>query len=59
MRAERVCLLAVAGTEAALVLASGMAAISSTLLTLLKAGDHLLIQVRGAARLLACLRGCP
>jgi cystathionine beta-lyase/cystathionine gamma-synthase len=38
-----------AGTEAALVLGSGMAAITSTLLTLLKAGDHMLIQVRGAA----------
>lgn len=34
-----------AGTEAALPLASGMAAICSTLLTLLKAGDHMLIQV--------------
>lgn len=28
-------------------MASGMAAISTTLLTLLKAGDHMLIQVRG------------
>lgn len=35
------------GTEAALPLSSGMAAICSTLLTLLKAGDHMLIQ--GAA----------
>lgn len=34
-----------AGTEAALPLASGMAAICSTLLTLLKTGDHMLIQV--------------
>jgi hypothetical protein len=33
-----------AGTEAALALGSGMAAITSTLLTLLKAGDHMLIQ---------------
>ncbi|BDA44404.1 Cystathionine gamma-synthase [Coccomyxa sp. Obi] len=32
------------GTEGALVLSSGMAAISSTLLTLLRPGDHLLIQ---------------
>jgi hypothetical protein len=34
-----------AGTEAALPLASGMAAICSTLLMLLKTGDHMLIQV--------------
>lgn len=34
------------GTEAALPLASGMAAITSTLLTLLRAGDHMLIQVQ-------------
>ena len=33
------------GTEGAVVLSSGMAAISSTLLTLLRPGDHLLIQV--------------
>ena len=32
------------GTEAAVVTASGMAAISSTLLALLRSGDHLLIQ---------------
>mmetsp|Transcript_25443 Transcript_25443/g.55247 ORF Transcript_25443/g.55247 Transcript_25443/m.55247 type:complete len:398 (+) Transcript_25443:147-1340(+) len=32
------------GTESALVLASGMAAISTTLLSLLSAGDHMLIQ---------------
>src|SRR5580704_8028616 len=32
------------GAEAAVVAASGMAAISSTLLTVLKAGDHLLAQ---------------
>ncbi|KAK9915831.1 hypothetical protein WJX75_004668 [Coccomyxa subellipsoidea] len=32
------------GTEAALVTASGMAAISSTLLALLRPGDHLIIQ---------------
>ena len=31
-------------TEAAMVTSSGMAAISTTLLTLLKAGDHMLIQ---------------
>eukprot|EP00879_Flechtneria_rotunda_P021752 GHRR01022936.1.p1 GENE.GHRR01022936.1~~GHRR01022936.1.p1 ORF type:complete len:343 (+),score=118.12 GHRR01022936.1:395-1423(+) len=36
--------LTVVGTEAALVLGSGMAAVTSTLLTLLKAGDHMLIQ---------------
>lgn len=36
-----------AGTEAALPLASGMAAICSTLLTLLNSGDHMLIQVGG------------
>lgn len=35
-----------AGTEDALALASGMAAISTTLLTLLSAGDHMLIQAR-------------
>lgn len=40
-------ILMLAGTEAALVLSSGMAAISSTLMTLLKAGDHMLIQVGG------------
>jgi cystathionine beta-lyase/cystathionine gamma-synthase len=39
------CCAVSSGTEAALPLASGMAAISSTLLTLLKAGDHMLIQV--------------
>jgi cystathionine beta-lyase/cystathionine gamma-synthase len=33
------------GTEAALVTASGMAAISSTLLALLRPGDHLISQV--------------
>ena len=32
------------GTEAAVVTASGMAAISSTLLALLRSGDHLIIQ---------------
>ena len=32
------------GTEAAVVTSSGMAAISSTLLALLRSGDHLLIQ---------------
>lgn len=37
-------LAALEGTEAALVLSSGMAAISTTLLTLLSAGDHMLIQ---------------
>ncbi|WIA36723.1 hypothetical protein OEZ86_007995 [Tetradesmus obliquus] len=37
-------LAALEGTEAALVLGSGMSAIASTLLTLLKAGDHMLIQ---------------
>lgn len=39
-------LAALEGAEDALVLSSGMAAISSTLLALLKAGDHLLIQVQ-------------
>lgn len=47
----RPCCAVVSGTEAALPLASGMAAISSTLLTLLQAGDHMLIQVRGGGRL--------
>ena len=37
-------LAAVENAEAALVTASGMAAISTSLLTVLKAGDHLLIQ---------------
>ena len=37
-------LAAIAGAEAALVTASGMAAISAALLTLLQAGDHLLVQ---------------
>jgi cystathionine beta-lyase/cystathionine gamma-synthase len=37
-------LAAIEGTESALVTASGMAAISATLLTLLKSGDHLLAQ---------------
>ncbi|HXY75580.1 MAG TPA: aminotransferase class I/II-fold pyridoxal phosphate-dependent enzyme [Steroidobacteraceae bacterium] len=37
-------LAALEGTEAALVAASGMAAISTTLLTLLASGDHLLAQ---------------
>jgi len=37
-------LLALENAEAAVVTASGMAAISTTLLTLLSAGDHLLIQ---------------
>src|SRR5216117_2894099 len=37
-------LSALENAEAALVTASGMAAISTTLLTLLSAGDHLLIQ---------------
>ncbi len=37
-------LAAVENAEAALVMASGMAAITTTLLTLLSAGDHLLIQ---------------
>lgn len=37
-------LAAVEGGEAALVMASGMAAISTTLLTVLKSGDHLLAQ---------------
>ena len=40
------------GTEAAVVTASGMAAISSTLLALLRSGDHLIIQV-------CCPRMCP
>ncbi len=35
---------AIEGTEAALVCSSGMAAISTTLLTLLRPGDHLLVQ---------------
>lgn len=34
------------GTEDAVVSSSGMAAISSTLMTLLRPGDHLIIQVR-------------
>ena len=38
------------GTEAAVVTASGMAAISSTLLALLRSGDHLIIQ--------ACAHAC-
>lgn len=42
-------LAAIEGGEAALVTSSGMAAISTTLLSLLKAGDHLLAQ--------ACLYG--
>jgi cystathionine beta-lyase/cystathionine gamma-synthase len=37
-------LAALEGTEAALVTASGMAAISTTLLTLLRPGDHVLVQ---------------
>ncbi len=37
-------LAALEGAEAALPLASGMAAISTTLLALLGSGDHLLIQ---------------
>ena len=37
-------LAAIEGGEAALVTASGMAAITTTLLTLLKSGDHLLVQ---------------
>src|SRR4051812_8461352 len=37
-------LAALESAEAALVAASGMAAISTTLLTVLSAGDHLLIQ---------------
>jgi cystathionine beta-lyase/cystathionine gamma-synthase len=37
-------LAAIEGAEAAVVTASGMAAISTTLLTVLKAGDHLLAQ---------------
>src|ERR1700758_280267 len=37
-------LAAIEGAEAALVTASGMAAISTTLLTFLGAGDHLLAQ---------------
>jgi len=37
-------LAALEGAEAALVLASGMAAISTALLTVLKPGDHLLVQ---------------
>jgi cystathionine beta-lyase/cystathionine gamma-synthase len=37
-------LAALENAEAALVTASGMAAISTSLLTVLKAGDHLLIQ---------------
>lgn len=36
-------LAAIEGTEAALVFGSGMAAISTTLLTLLRPGDHLLV----------------
>ncbi len=35
---------ALENTKAAVVTASGMAAISSTLLTLLKSGDHMLVQ---------------
>ena len=38
-------LAAIEGTEDAVVTGSGMAAISSTLLCLLRSGDHLLIQV--------------
>src|SRR5262245_26963556 len=37
-------LAALEGAEAALVTASGMAAVSTTLLTVLRAGDHLLAQ---------------
>ncbi|HKD65310.1 MAG TPA: aminotransferase class I/II-fold pyridoxal phosphate-dependent enzyme [Candidatus Binataceae bacterium] len=37
-------LAAIEGGEAALITASGMAAISTALLTVLKAGDHLLVQ---------------
>ena len=37
-------LASIAGGEAALVTGSGMAAISTALLALLKSGDHLLIQ---------------
>ena len=37
-------LSAIAGAQAGLVTASGMAAITATLLTLLKSGDHILIQ---------------
>ena len=39
---------ALEGAEAAVVTSSGMAAISSTLLALLRPGDHLLIQVSWA-----------
>lgn len=35
---------ALENTEAAMVTSSGMSAISTTLLTLLKSGDHLLVQ---------------
>ena len=37
-------LAALEKTEAAVVTSSGMAAISTTLLTLLKSGDHMLVQ---------------
>ncbi|MGO9804371.1 MAG: trans-sulfuration enzyme family protein [Steroidobacteraceae bacterium] len=43
-RALHAKLATLEGAQAALVTASGMAAISSTLLTVLKAGDHLLAQ---------------
>lgn len=55
-RALATTLAALEGGEAALVSASGMAAISTTLLTVLQAGDHLLAQRRlygGAHSLLA------
>src|SRR3569833_1418201 len=41
-------LAALEGAEAALVAASGMAAISTTLFTLLSAGDHLLAATKAA-----------
>src|SRR5579859_5496879 len=43
-RALHTKLAALEGAEAALIAASGMAAISTTLLTVLSAGDHLLAQ---------------
>ena len=45
MQALAAKIAALEGAEASVVSASGMAAISSTLLTLLRPGDHLMIQV--------------
>ena len=45
-------LAALEGTEDAVVLSSGMAAVATSMLTLLQPGDHFLTQVTGHCRLL-------